>query len=108
ETYSNKFVRKFKEQPLVPLGAAATTVALVLAMVKMRQGKSKSMNYWLRARVVAQGLTIAAVVGGSYALGQTQTQKDAAAAAAADQDARIERAGFEARMREAEEAHRFE
>jgi len=69
------------------------------------------MNYWLRARVVFQGLTIAAIVGGSYAYGQTKQQKEARAAA--EQDAVLataskERAEFQERLRAAEEAHLLE
>jgi Hypoxia induced protein conserved region len=45
-----------------------------MSAVKMRAGKSKSMNYWLRARVVLQGLTLVALVAGSMAL---QKQKNA-------------------------------
>jgi hypothetical protein len=41
----------------------------------MRQGRSLSMNYWLRARLVAQGVTVAAVVGGTYYYGQSKGQK---------------------------------
>jgi len=111
ESYQDKFIRKFKEQPLVPIGAAATCVALVAALVKSRRGDSKSMNYWLRARVVAQGLTIAAIVGGSYAYGQTKQQKEAAAAKEQDNllaNAAKERAEFQQRLSAAEEAHRLE
>ncbi|KAI0943131.1 hypothetical protein AcV7_002364 [Taiwanofungus camphoratus] len=111
ETYKEKLVRKFKEQPLVPIGAALTTVALVTAMVKMRRGESKAMNYWLRARVVAQGFTIAAIVGGSYAYGQTRQQQEATNAA--EQEALLanaakERAEFQERLKAAEEAHAWE
>jgi hypothetical protein len=94
ETWSNKFSRKFKENPWVPLGAfwslsalklnafinishigcLATCGALVMSAVKMRAGKPKSMNYWLRARVVLQGVTLVALVAGSLAL---QRQDDA-------------------------------
>jgi hypothetical protein len=45
-----------------------------MSAVKMRAGKSKSMNYWLRARVVLQGVTLIALVAGSMAL---QKQKNA-------------------------------
>ncbi|EED82831.1 predicted protein, partial [Postia placenta Mad-698-R] len=60
---------------LPPTGALATCAALITAMVKMRRGEAKAVNYWLRARVLTQGLTIAAIVGGSYAYGQTKQQK---------------------------------
>jgi hypothetical protein len=45
-----------------------------MSAVKMRAGKSKSMNYWLRARVVLQGVTLVALVAGSVIL---QKRKDA-------------------------------
>ncbi|KAI0044005.1 hypothetical protein FA95DRAFT_1478227, partial [Auriscalpium vulgare] len=73
ETYREKALRKFKQQPLVPLGAAATTVALIVAMVKMRKGQQHSFNNWLRVRILAQGLTVAAVVGGSWAYSADST-----------------------------------
>jgi len=74
ETWTEKFSRKFKENPWVPLGCLATCGALVMSAVKMRAGKSRSMNYWLRARVVLQGVTVVALVAGSMAL---QKQKNA-------------------------------
>ena len=39
-----------------------------MSAVKMRAGESRSMNYWLRARVVFQGVTVVALVAGSMAL----------------------------------------
>jgi len=45
-----------------------------MSAVKMRAGKSTSMNYWLRARVGLQGVTLVALVAGSMAL---QKQKNA-------------------------------
>lgn len=80
-------------------------------MVKMRRGEAKAMNYWLRARVLTQGLTIAAIVGGSYAYGQTKQQNEARAAAEQDvllATAAQERAEFQVRLAAAEEAHRIE
>ncbi|KJA25308.1 hypothetical protein HYPSUDRAFT_109338, partial [Hypholoma sublateritium FD-334 SS-4] len=50
-----------------PLGCLATCGALVMSAVKMRQGQSQSMNYWMRARVALQGLTLGALVIGSMA-----------------------------------------
>ena len=54
-------------------GCLATCGALIMSAAKMRAGKSTSMNYWLRARVVLQGVTLVALVAGSMAL---QKQKD--------------------------------
>ena len=53
-----------------------------------------------------QGLTIVAVVGGSWWYGQMKHQKEAAAAV--EQERLLERAAFEARLREAEETDRLE
>ncbi|KAF8186411.1 altered inheritance of mitochondria protein 31, mitochondrial [Pholiota molesta] len=64
ESWTEKAQRKFKENPWVPLGCLATTGALVMSAVKMRQGQSQRMNYWLRARVALQGATLVALVGG--------------------------------------------
>lgn len=107
ETYREKALRKFKQQPLVPVGAAATTVALVIAMTKMRKGQSHSFNNWLRVRIVAQGLTIATVVAGSWAYGVSTPASQLEAAAAQDK-AIQERAAFEDRLRLAEEITRAE
>lgn len=71
ESYQEKAWRKFKEQPLVPIGTLVTCGALIMATVKMRRGDSQSLNNWLRVRVIAQGATIAAVCAGTYALGST-------------------------------------
>lgn len=88
-------------------GAAATTVALVIAMTKMRKGQSHSFNNWLRVRIVAQGLTLAAVVAGSWAYGASTPASQLEAAAAHDK-AMQERAAFEDRLRLAEEITRAE
>ena len=39
-----------------------------MSAVKMKAGKSKDMQYWLRARVALQGLTLVALVVGSMAI----------------------------------------
>ena len=64
------------------------------------------MNHWLRVRVLMQGLTVVAVVGGSWWYGQMKHQKEAAAAV--EQERILERAAFESRLRAAEEADRLE
>ncbi|KAF8978554.1 hypoxia induced protein conserved region-domain-containing protein, partial [Cyathus striatus] len=75
ETWTDKFKRKFNENPWVPLGCLATCGALIMSAYKMRRGQSKEMNYWLRARVALQGATLVALVGGSMAI-QKQRNKD--------------------------------
>ncbi|KAH7922129.1 hypothetical protein BV22DRAFT_971149, partial [Leucogyrophana mollusca] len=109
ETYQEKAVRKFKEQPLVPIGAAATTGALIMAMVKMKRGDSRSLNNWLRVRVIAQGLTIAAVCVGTWALSHEadaeskKTRQLEEIQAKREERQGRERVEFEGRLKEAEE-----
>ncbi|KAI0299421.1 hypoxia induced protein conserved region-domain-containing protein, partial [Multifurca ochricompacta] len=107
ESYREKALRKFKQQPLVPVGAAATTVALVIAMTKMRKGQSNSFNNWLRVRIVAQGFTVATVVAGSWAYSTAKPIAELDTTANQDKAAQ-ERAAFEARLRLAEEVTRSE
>ncbi|TFK86736.1 hypothetical protein K466DRAFT_586991 [Polyporus arcularius HHB13444] len=106
ESWGGKFERKFKENPFVPVLAGLTTVSLIIAATKLRRRDSVSLNHWLRVRVVMQGLTVVAVVGGSWWYGQMKHQKEAAASA--DQERVLERAAFSARLRAAEEADRQE
>ncbi|TFK53066.1 hypothetical protein OE88DRAFT_1606314, partial [Heliocybe sulcata] len=60
---------------LVPVGTLATCATLTMAIIKSRRKEARSMNHWLRARIIAQGFTLAAVVAGSYAYGRTQQQQ---------------------------------
>ncbi|KZT28212.1 hypothetical protein NEOLEDRAFT_1109021 [Neolentinus lepideus HHB14362 ss-1] len=111
ETFKDKAIRRFKEEPLVPIGTLATCYALTMAMIRMRSGQPKSFNRWLRVRIIAQGLTVAAVVAGSYAFGRTQQQLEAKARADQErilENAAKERREFEERLRGAEEAHERE
>jgi hypothetical protein len=66
------------------------------------------MNFWLRARVVFQGLTVVALVGGSWVLGQTPAQQQEAAEKENERVLALaarDREEFEKRLRAAEEAH---
>lgn len=123
ETYQDKAFRKLKEQPLVPLGKSkqrreclsylklsspctgvlATCGALTVAFVRQRQGRSRDFNYWLRWRIGLQAATIVAVVGGTYALGNTKQQIDARQRETGD--SQKEREEFGARLAAAEQAH---
>ena len=76
-------------------------------MTKMRKGQSHSFNNWLRVRIVAQGLTVAAVVAGSWTYGFSTPTSQLETAAAQDK-AIQERAAFEDRLRQAEEITRAE
>ncbi|CAE6360961.1 unnamed protein product [Rhizoctonia solani] len=78
ETYAQKGWRKCKEQPLVPIGIFATCVALIGATKHLRSGDRTNFNRFLRFRVVAQGITVAACVGGTLVYGgYSKQEKDA-------------------------------
>ncbi|CAG9760609.1 unnamed protein product [Ceutorhynchus assimilis] len=64
ESTLDKFMRKSKENPFVPIGAVATCGALFYGLWSLKKGEKRMSQYMMRTRVVAQGLTIAAVVGG--------------------------------------------
>ncbi|KAJ3500614.1 hypothetical protein NLJ89_g9717 [Agrocybe chaxingu] len=118
ETWSEKFVRKFNENPWVPLGCLATCGALVMSAVKLRAGKSKDMNYWLRARVVLQGATVLALLSGTMSLQKAREARLAAEAAGDLSEPELskekqaekekERFEFEERLKQAELATEVE
>ncbi|KAK8165158.1 altered inheritance of mitochondria protein 31, mitochondrial [Phyllosticta citrichinensis] len=67
ESRWQKLSRRLKEDPLIPLGMALTTWALISATRSMRAGDHARTNIMFRRRIYAQGFTIAAMaVGGLY------------------------------------------
>lgn len=64
ENFREKFIRKTKENPLVPIGLLATVAILVNGVRSMTKGDRQMSQKMMRARVVAQGFTVAALVGG--------------------------------------------
>ncbi|GJQ71471.1 hypothetical protein Trydic_g11193 [Trypoxylus dichotomus] len=64
ETTKEKMIRKIKENPFVPLGCLATTMALGYGLWSFRTGQKKMSQYMMRTRVVAQGFTIVALIAG--------------------------------------------
>ncbi|KAL7007831.1 Respiratory supercomplex factor 1, mitochondrial [Cystobasidiomycetes sp. EMM_F5] len=75
ETAWQKTMRRFKEEPMVPLGMALTTVALVGATQSMRHGDRNKFNKMLRFRVIAQGFTVVAALGGSIYYGDKRRRE---------------------------------
>ncbi|KAL2074031.1 hypothetical protein VTL71DRAFT_7809 [Oculimacula yallundae] len=69
-----KFSRRLKEEPLIPLGCALTCWALFSASRSIRSGDSNRTNRMFRARIYAQGFTLLAMIGGSM-YWQTDRQK---------------------------------
>ncbi|QOU22014.1 RCF1 [Brettanomyces bruxellensis] len=76
-----KVLYRSKQQPLVPLGCLGTTIAVILAAKGVRTGDSRSAQKWFRWRVGLQGLTLVALLFGSYYYAdnykkQTKTQEE--------------------------------
>jgi len=72
----------------------------------MRRGESRSFNHWLRARVVAQGLTIVAIVAGSYVIErQNRDANKTQLEVNATRKVERERMEFEERLKAAEASH---
>lgn len=68
--FIDKCIKNCKEQPLVPLGTLATTVAVILAAKSLRVGNRPGAQKWFRYRVGFQGFTIAALVIGGIVYGR--------------------------------------
>ncbi|XP_070495730.1 HIG1 domain family member 2A, mitochondrial [Chironomus tepperi] len=64
ETAKEKFIRKFKANPLVPIGCLATAGALSFGLYSFKQGERKMSQMMMRVRILAQGLTVGALVVG--------------------------------------------
>ncbi|KAK7793544.1 hypothetical protein R5R35_000385 [Gryllus longicercus] len=64
ESTEQKFIRKFKENPLVPIGCTVTLGALTYGLWSFRHGRSQMSQYMMRLRIVAQGFTIVAMLVG--------------------------------------------
>jgi len=64
ETKKEKLLRKIKENPLVPIGCAATTVALGVGLWNFRKGNSQMSQTMMRVRIGAQGFTVFALIVG--------------------------------------------
>eukprot|EP00938_MAST-03A_sp_MAST-3A-sp1_P004730 g4730.t1 len=68
ETAGEKFWRKFKMEPFIPIGCVATVGILCAGLANFRKGGSASMSQrMMRMRVIAQGFTVAAFVAGAGA-----------------------------------------
>lgn len=72
ETFKEKAIRKCKENPLVPIGAAATVGCLTMGLANLVKGDKLKQQYFMRGRVAAQGFTIVMIAG---AMLSSATQK---------------------------------
>jgi hypothetical protein len=63
ETKEQKFKRKIAANPLIPLGTAITNGVLMVGIFSFAMKKTRLSQLMMRARVIAQGGTVAALVG---------------------------------------------
>ena len=70
ETLAERFTRKFKADPLVPLGAGATGAVLVGGLLSFAKPPSRAQSRrsqnFMRARVGLQALTVAILAYGTF------------------------------------------
>ncbi|ROT75356.1 putative HIG1 domain family member 2A, mitochondrial [Penaeus vannamei] len=64
ETAGEKFKRKFKENPLVPIGCGLTAGALCFGLLSFSRGNRRTSQNMMRLRIAAQGFTVAALMIG--------------------------------------------
>ncbi|XP_061858622.1 HIG1 domain family member 2A, mitochondrial [Colius striatus] len=67
EGFADKFMRKTRENPLVPLGCLCTLGVLTYGLVSFKRGNVRRSQLMMRARILAQGFTFAALLGGMVA-----------------------------------------
>ncbi|RPA81154.1 hypothetical protein BJ508DRAFT_306882 [Ascobolus immersus RN42] len=65
-TAFGKLKHKIIREPLVPIGCLVTCFALLKATRAVRSGNKAGANKYFRARIYAQGFTLAAIMAGSY------------------------------------------
>ncbi|KAF1914039.1 hypoxia induced protein conserved region-domain-containing protein, partial [Ampelomyces quisqualis] len=66
ENTISKLWRRFREEPLIPLGCGLTVWAIVGATRSMRKGDHRMTNLYFRRRLYAQSFTIAVLVAGNF------------------------------------------
>ncbi|NWS32368.1 HIG2A protein, partial [Polioptila caerulea] len=67
EGFAEKFMRKTRENPLVPFGCLCTVSILAYGIICFKKGNTRRSQLMMRARVLAQGFTFAALLGGTVA-----------------------------------------
>ncbi|XP_034546367.1 HIG1 domain family member 2A, mitochondrial [Notolabrus celidotus] len=66
ETFKEKFMRKTKENPFVPIGCLGTAGALIYGLRAFHQGKTRQSQLLMRGRIFAQGFTVVAIIVGVF------------------------------------------
>ncbi|CAK7221204.1 Respiratory supercomplex factor 1, mitochondrial [Sporothrix bragantina] len=63
-----RFAQKLIKEPLIPIGCTLTVAAFISATRAIRKGDHHQAQRMFRARVLAQGFTVLAIVGGGIYL----------------------------------------
>ncbi|XP_054453222.1 HIG1 domain family member 2A, mitochondrial [Anoplopoma fimbria] len=66
EGFKEKFLRKTKENPFVPIGCLGTAIALIYGLRAFNQGKTRNSQLLMRGRIFAQGFTVVAIIVGVF------------------------------------------
>ena len=66
ETTLEKMQRKFSAEPFIPIGTLLTVGFLGAGLRAFHSGKSRTAQYLMRGRVLAQGFTVAVFLAGSF------------------------------------------
>ncbi|KAG6499331.1 RING-H2 finger protein ATL48-like [Zingiber officinale] len=64
------FKSKKRANPFVPIGVLLTAGVLTAGIISFKRGNSELGQKLMRARVVAQGATVALMVGSAYHYGE--------------------------------------
>ncbi|XP_004371362.1 HIG1 domain family member 2A, mitochondrial [Trichechus manatus latirostris] len=64
ESFKEKFLRKTRENPMVPIGCLGTAAALGYGLYCFHRGQSRRSQLMMRTRIAAQGFTVAAILVG--------------------------------------------
>ncbi|XP_067391574.1 HIG1 domain family member 2A, mitochondrial [Emydura macquarii macquarii] len=67
EGFGDRFLRKSRENPLVPVGCLATAGALIYGLICFQKGNVVQSQRMMRVRVLAQGFTLTALIVGVVA-----------------------------------------
>ncbi|XP_051871130.1 HIG1 domain family member 2A, mitochondrial [Pristis pectinata] len=75
EGFRDKFIRKTKENPFVPIGMLGTAGALTYGLIAFKHGKTRQSQLLMRARIFAQGFTVAAILVGVVTTAMKRKEK---------------------------------
>jgi len=86
ETSKERFIRKVKQNPFIPIGALGTAGCLVMGLVSFIRKDSQRSQMLMRGRIASQGFTVIAVcigvvISAKEALVKQQAKEAAIAAA---------------------------